>query len=46
MGILFDDVPNNIKSLLHYVDADFEQYLDKRKFKTMCMFTLDDGCTS
>lgn len=45
--LLFDDLLNNVKILLVYVDVDYVQDLDKSSTSTIeYVFKLDDGCIS
>ncbi|OAE22276.1 hypothetical protein AXG93_3491s1170 [Marchantia polymorpha subsp. ruderalis] len=44
--LLFDAKSLNVKSLIGYVDADYEQDLDGRKSTTGYGFTLGGGCIS
>lgn len=42
-GSLFDGILDNAKFFFDYVDADYGQYLDKRRFTTGYVFTLGGG---
>lgn len=44
--LLFDRLLENAKSLLDYIDADYRQDLDQRKFRTRYVITLGDRCIS